>query len=240
MSVPVYDPQISIVLRKNIGRGGDWIQEPYKSTAATRPAVNHVTDQDVVSLNSERSDAGVGNWYWCDNASYQLVGAVTLQAALAAGAASDTIYLSDYPNSSPDLYGFRRLEVPTYQGPRFDGKKADEFNRQSVSAVDFVNQKRQVLMDQNKDNVVFESGSMTLKGDEAIKAGSYVSLARGANAGLLAEYYADTVTNDFQPFRRYTTQVSFDRGTGFIERVQRKDGAYLPEMSVRGVYGGGG
>ena len=37
MSVPVYDPQISIVLRKNIGRGGDWIQEPYKSTAATRP-----------------------------------------------------------------------------------------------------------------------------------------------------------------------------------------------------------
>jgi hypothetical protein len=218
---------------------GDWIQDPYKSAAAARPGVSRITDEDVVSLEPERTDAGVANWYWTDNASYQLVGATTLQAALAAGAATSTIYLSDYPNSSPYLYGFRRLEVPTYQGPRFDGKKADEFNRQSVSAIDFVNAKRQLLIDQNKDNVVFEAGSMSIKGNGAIKAGSYVNLARGANAGLVAEYYCHRVTHDFAPFRRYTTQVSFDRGTGFIQRVQRKDGAYLPEMRVRGVYAGG-
>jgi hypothetical protein len=80
---------------------------------------------------------------------------------------------------------------------------------------------------------------MSIKGNGAIKAGSYVNLARGANAGLVAEYYCHTVTHDFAPFLRYTTQVSFDRGTGFIQRVQRKDGAYLPEMRGRGVYAGG-
>jgi hypothetical protein len=34
---------------------------------------------------------------------------------------------------------------------------------------------------------------MTLKGNEAIKAGAYINLARGANAGLVAGYYAVTV-----------------------------------------------
>jgi hypothetical protein len=48
-----------------------------------------------------------------------------------------------------------------------------------------------------------------------------------------------TQTQDFAPFRWYTTQVSFDRGTGFIQRVQRKDGAYLPEMRVHRLYAGG-
>ncbi len=67
------------------------------------------------------------------------------------------------------------------------------------------------------------------------KAGTYISLTRGS---VTSECYAHTVTNDFVPFRSYMT-ISFDRGTGFIERTQRKDGAYLTETRVGGVYAGG-
>jgi len=89
-----------------------------------------------------------------------------------------------------------------------------------------MNDKRQVLMDQNKDAIVFESGSMTLRGNEAIKAGTIVSLTQGS---VTSECYAHTVTNDFVPYRSYMTSVAFDRATGFSERTQRKDGAYLAE-----------
>jgi hypothetical protein len=51
--------------------------------------------------------------------------------------------------------------------------------------------------------------------------------------------YSHTVTHEFQPYRAFTTTIQFDRGTGFINRIQRGGGAdspYLAEMSPKGVY----
>ena len=73
-----------------------------------------------------------------------------------------------------------------------------------------------------------------------IKAGTIVRLIRGGSSagrgGFTAEYYAHTVQHEFVPFRSYATTVSYERSTGFIERVQRKgsvDSPYLAEMSPR-------
>jgi hypothetical protein len=52
--------------------------------------------------------------------------------------------------------------------------------------------------------------------------------------------YCYSVRHEFQPFRSYTTTVLFDRGTGFVERAKRGNGAdapYLSELSPQGVYG---
>ncbi|MGO8915328.1 MAG: hypothetical protein ACLQJR_05420 [Stellaceae bacterium] len=52
--------------------------------------------------------------------------------------------------------------------------------------------------------------------------------------------YANSITHEFLPFRSWTTTVEFDRGDGFIQRIQRGNGADAPalaEMSPGGVYG---
>jgi hypothetical protein len=219
---------------------GNFIQEPFKSAPARRPAVNAVTDAELVAINVERSADGVANYYWVDNESYQLVGSPMLQSWLANEAKRDAIFLTDYPNSSPALYGFRPLQVQSQQGSRIDGKKEAELEQGEAGVVDFLNAKRAVLMAQNRDNVVFETGMLRLRGNEAVKAGSIVRLTRGAKSGFTAEYYAHTVQHEFVPYRSYVTTVYFDRGTGFIERVQRGSGVdspYLAEMSPGGVYG---
>jgi hypothetical protein len=73
-------------------------------------------------------------------------------------------------------------------------------------------------------------------------AGEYVSLKLGTNggspAGFVQKVYAHSVTQEFLPYRSYTTTIQFDRGTGFIQRAQREGGAdspYFAEMSPGSV-----
>lgn len=87
----------------------------------------------------------------------------------------------------------------------------------------------------NRDNVVAESGSMRLRGNENIRAGSYVQVAYGN--GLQSLYYAHSVTHVFEPFGNYFTEVEFDRGTNFVDRLaatQSGASPYLAEMLVPG------
>jgi hypothetical protein len=227
---------------------GNFIQDPYKSGGpSSGPAVNIVTDQDLIAIDLERTDEGVANYYWVDNPSYQLIQSPVLQAAIANSSAPDEFFLSDYPNSSPALYGFRRLMLASQQGPRFDGQTQATFNQKNGTAVGFINKRRQILTENNRDNVVFEEGAMRLRGNEAIKAGTYLRLIRGANAvgatlgsGFTADYYVTAVDHQFVPFKNFVTTVLVARGTGFIERAKRGNGVdapYLAEISPRGVYG---
>ncbi len=221
---------------------GNYIQPPYPTNA---PALNVIDDSALVALKSSRSDAGVYNYFWTDNQSYFMVQSAILQAG-AAFANPANIFLSGYPNSDPKLYGFRRLQTQSQQGARFDGQGETVFDNGRAVALPFIAAKREVVLESNKDNVVFETGQMKLRGTETIKAGTYLRLIRGASVvggtlggGLKSEVYAHTVQHEFVPYRSYTTSVYFDRGTGFIERVQRGNGAdspYFSEMRTGGVY----
>jgi hypothetical protein len=218
---------------------GDFIQEPYASDRQRQPAVVTVTDRDLVSLKSARSDRGVANYVWVDNPSYSMIQASILQNEVLNSSPANSFLLADVPNSSPALYGLRQLKLETRQGPRFDGKKEVEYDEKRATALEFINAKRAVVAASNRDNVVFESGTMKLAGNEAIRAGSILRLVRG-DGGFTAEYYAHTVQNEFVPFRSFTTTVTFDRGTGFIARAQRENGLdspYLAEIRATGAYG---
>jgi hypothetical protein len=83
---------------------------------------------------------------------------------------------------------------------------------------------------------MLESGQITMAGNERVKVGRGLYLSRGGNTGY---YYAQSVVHNFQPFRSFTTSVSFSRGTGFLARQESRFGAgvrpYLAEIG-RGPY----
>jgi hypothetical protein len=223
---------------KNIN--GDLIQPVQKP-----PETIVLDDQDLVGISARRSDESVANYFWVDAPRYNLIDGGLLQAGAQAnqGGFTPNPFLTDYPNSSPILYGTRLMQTQTQQGMRVDGQAEADVNAGAQIGVQMVNEKRRVLIENNRDNVVYETGTMRLKGNEKVKPGRYLRLRRGGGDNpFTAEYYAHQVTHEYVPFRSYTTTVQFDRGTGFIERIQRGGGAqspYLSEMSMRGTSGGG-
>lgn len=206
------------------------------SNGAVAPASVTVTDKELFGLSSGRSDSSVANYYWVDPLICNLntPGFLQLRAAQEQQA---TLFLTDYPNSDPKLYGFRRMEVATQQGQRYDAQDEAEYNKRQATNTDFATQRREVLLNNNRDNVVFETGAMRLRGNEAIKAGMTVKLIRGDQA-VGSEHYAVAVRHEFLPFRSFTTSIDYERGTGFIDRIKKGSAGapYLSEMSAGGVY----
>jgi hypothetical protein len=102
--------------------------------------------------------------------------------------------------------------------------------------MDIVAQRRQTLIAINQDNAVLEGGDAVLQGSETFKAGSYFRFVRGAG-NVRSDYYCPQVVHQFAPFRSYTTTVTLERGTGFVDRLQMSSSPYLAELDIGGVYG---
>ncbi len=211
---------------------GNFIQ-----TITSPPMTNSISDADIISISSGRSDENVANYYWVDAPRYQLNDGKLLQVSLAMAAQKDAFYLTDYDNCSPSLYGFRQMLAQSQQGPRFDLQKEAQYEQISGDFFAFLSKRRQVLMDSNKDNVVWESGRVVFMGNEGVQAGTFLDILRGT---LTSECYVVDVVHDFQPFHSYTTTATYERGNGFISRSQIGGGSaspYWTELSVGGVYG---
>ena len=160
------------------------------------------------------------NYVWVDSEwmTYADNGALLASSRAQNGAKS----VISTPNSSAQFYGFRMFRATSQQGPRFDVQKAEQYNSGLNTALGIVSAKRQQLIDKNQDNIVFETGGATLRGNEMIIPRSYVKLLRGGRDGAPGfdqTMYAHRVAHEFLPFRSFTTTVEFDRGTGFIARI---------------------
>lgn len=214
--------------------------EPIQASEAAVDLVA-IADSDLVSLDSVRSDEGVANAFYVNAPRYDLVQGQILKAQELVNEQPDDYVLQNkdlYPNALPQLYGLRVMEATTNQGMRTDGQPEAAYDEGNAAGVGLTAEKRRVLIANNKDNVVFESGSMRLKGLEAIRPGVYVRLTRGGS-DFSADHYAYDVAHEYSPFVGYFTTVNYDRGTGFVERIQREGGAnspYLSEMTKRGNY----
>jgi hypothetical protein len=208
------------------------------------PATTVIERADVVSISAVRTDAHVANYFWVESPRYNLSYEATLrmvavQASQAnpAGAATQGPYVTGYANVDPALYGQRKMTEQTHQGGNDETDNGNgtpsgtaRINNQTAFE-SWITQRRIDLIAQNRDNIVFESGSMRLKGNESIKAGTYIQYQPGNVAGM---YYVVAVEHDYTPFGSYFTTVQFERGTGFIGRVQQEAGSaapYLAEMA---------
>jgi hypothetical protein len=216
---------------------------PYKSVAGKKiqddaPDVKVVDlpGDDILSFNVERTDADVANYYWVHGARFDLNTEVYRKQLTATGEDRKTVVLDTYENSSSQLYGIRAMFVETMMGgddvtsftpglPENDQKKRD------TSIANWLNDRRRILVEQNKDNVVLEHGMIRIRGNEEMRAGRFVKVKRG---DFSAEYYISRVSHDYVPFQGFFTTLQVERGMGFVERAKRGAPAspYLAEMRL--------
>jgi hypothetical protein len=218
---------------------------PYKTVAGKKiqddaPDLKAVVVEadDVVSLQVERSDADVANYYWVRGARFDLNTEVFRKQFSVTGEDKKTVLLDKYPNTDSKLYGIRVMMVDTMMGGDEEttfgsGQDKAKQDKRDTGVANWVNDRRKILVEQNKDNVVLERGSMRIRGNEAVRAGGFVRLSRG---GFSAEYYVTQVTHDFVAFQGFYTTLNFERGMGFAERSKREGGPDSPYLSeMRGL-----
>jgi hypothetical protein len=201
------------------------------------PAQTVIARADVVSISPERSDENVANYFWVDAPRFNLNYTETVRAlAFQSSSTRQSPYVTDYANVDPTLYGARKMWEQTSQGGMLETDNGNgtpagptrEANQ--ADAISWMTQRRLDLYAQSKDNVIFETGTMRLKGNENIRAGTYVAYDSG---DIRSRYYAVSVEHDYEPFGSYFTSVQFERGSNFADRTQRnagRDSPYLAEM----------
>jgi len=216
---------------------------PYRSLAgefvmpgATDPGSVELDGSAVVALKLRRGDRQLANFFWVPPGGSMLdTSAVANVATLQRGDLLD----QQHGNNHPALYGVRRMQQATRLLP--DGlaglpsRAPTEAGRQQggQSVVLWHEKRAAELKAMNRDNAVFEDGGATLRGSEDIKVGRYLRLTRG---DLTSEAYMTRVGHNISPLQGWTTQVTLERGTGFVERTKRASTAYFSETS-RGPLG---
>lgn len=211
----------------------------YTQPVSKPPSAVKINSADIRSMSLERTDANVANFYWVDMPRGMVIDRSAFQLNEAVMQPGD-YYLADYPNSAVYLYGFRKMQVETQQLPSeatSDGssQSAEVYDKSQGWYMDWLRNRRDILMKNNKDVVIFESGSISLAGNESIKAGMYLQ----REDGLGEEYYVTRVDHSFVPFGNFTTDVAVERGTGFIKRIQRGSGKESPYMAESAPMMGG-
>lgn len=204
----------------------------YINGNTTLPAVTKIDISSVISVEVTRSDANVANYYWVEAPQYDLNFQFVGKAMAATGGPATTFDISTYGNSASALYGFKRMAEATNQfSPltKAAGGTQKEQNEQDASASSsWIGARRASLIAQNRDNVVFENGTIRVVGNETIKAGTYIVLTHG---NMASSYYVVAASHHYTPFGTYTTTATVERGTGFIDRAQKGAGSDSPWLA---------
>jgi hypothetical protein len=227
--------------------GGGYILAPYTDSSGTAaagyPQTITVTDRELVELSTQRDDSRVLNFVYV-LPQWLIAGGETSVIQNAWATLTGNNVITD-ENSAQALYGFRPIFLADEEGPRVDGQSADQYQSDVNTALTELKQKIDDLKSINADNIVFESGSMVIRGRPDIQVGNYVKLIRGvqSNGGqtvgaFTEQMYVTAVSHEVLPFRTWTTGLQFERGTGFVTAVEDGQSPYLREMTggVMGVY----
>lgn len=191
--------------------------------------------EDIQSITSVRSDKGVANWYWSANTKLVLVNDVVMMLQAQQALTEDK---REYPNSAMERYGFRKMHVEYKLGsesevPDSNTVTQEVIAKNKMNPIEWARKRRNLLSEFNKDNVVFESGTMRVRGNEKIKAGRFVTSARGGVNE--SRFYVVSVDHDFVPFQGFFTTINYERGTDFINRASNSVSPYLKELDVGGI-----
>lgn len=183
------------------------------------PASIDIDHRDLVGLSVSRSDASVANLYWVSVP--QALQSYHIQRFEMYAKVPPGLWdiRKTYENSKEEYYGYRRMDIsarllaPGMLNP--DAVRKEQIPPEKDRYGKWMCKQVLALRDQNKDNVKFENGAMTLRGNEKIKAGMYVILHR---EGVVFSCYAVAVTHHFVPYGSWTTVVHFERGRAYMDR----------------------
>lgn len=145
--------------------------------------------------------------------------------------------VEDVQNCSSKYYGIRMMEATIFLGAPNNnvGESPSEAKMKEAFITEEAWRKQHldILRQIGQDAVVFESGTMKLKGNEKIKAGGFLNIVRN---GVKSRCYVEQVEQEYLVYHGMFTTVKFRQGTGFIARSQYET-PYRMEMTVSGAYG---
>lgn len=202
------------------------------------PVFVDIPDTFISSYSVSRSDASVANFYWVNNSRFDLID--DMQRRLSSIPPSDSrVSIKDYFNSAVKFYGTRPMMAESQQGDDAlthmnSGLPANLQAERAKKQDAWLDKRRQVMQDMNKDNVIYERGTAKIKGGimradgSHLKAGDYGNFIFG---GINSEAYIVKIDDEFIPLRSYTATVTFERGTGFAVRTTLDDGARSPWLA---------
>lgn len=224
--------EVALVLRELPFKdaNGDYCQSQEKK-AVSAPIV---TADDIQSISATRTDHGIANWYWV-TASRWMLGADSQMRLAVESTTNSTMFKQSYPNCAADRYGFRKMQIDTCLSPPVEEKEVNGTVTvtETKNMTEWFDQRRLALGNLNKDNVVFESGTMRIFGNEAIKAGMFIWVQRG-NAKSYSVYVV-SIEHEFMPLHGFFSTIHYERGTGFIERAKNPQSPYLQEFTAGGI-----
>ena len=105
-----------------------------------------------------------------------------------------------------------------------------------------IDKRRRLMMEMNKDNVVFERGTARVKGGptratgEAMRAGDYALFTFGT---MMWEAYVVQVEHEFTLYQGYTTTLTLERATNFVNRATMESGSQSPWLAEQASRIGG-
>lgn len=204
---------------------------------APDPIYVDIPDEHIVSLQAERSDENVANFYWVNNQKYDVIDDIYRKLHAVQGKQVST---GDYPNSATKYYGVRPMYAETNQTDsavtsETGGLSKEQQEKRSEKTEEWIDYRRRTMMEMNKDNVVLERGSSIIKGglmrkggSDHLKAGDYANFRLGT-----VEYpaYVVQIVDEFLPFQRYTSTITFERGLGFVTRAGMESGRQAPWLA---------
>ena len=206
---------------------------------APEPVYVDIPDSQIQSISTSRSDANVANFYWVFSMRADMNTEVFRKTAAITGD-DKTAFIRDYPNAAYKYYGIRSMYGETQMGDdsienATTGQDADKTDKSQKSAEDWITNRRRLMMEMNKDNVVFERGTIRFKGGpmredgvESMKAGDYARIMLGTVESIA---YAVEIVDEFTAFQSYTTSITFERGTGFAKRASMEGGSQSPWLA---------
>jgi hypothetical protein len=198
-----------------------------------------VKDESITSISVSRSDSNVANFYWVFSQRADLNDEIFRKTA-AVTQEDKTAVIRDYPNAAEKYYGIRAMYGETQMGDdsvvnMTTGQDEKGQEKRQAQMEDWITNRRRLMMEMNKDNVVLERGTAKIKGGpmrpdglEAMKAGDYASFMLGT---VVFDAYVVEMTDEFIPFQSYTTQLTFERGTGFVKRITMGGGINSPWLA---------
>lgn len=193
----------------------------------------------IEQISVARSDSNVANFFWVNNQKFDLID--DMQRKLASIPSDDgKVSIKEYPNAAVKYYGVRAMYAETQQAgdevTNFgSGQDEATHEKRSTDQEAWIDKRRRLMLEMNRDNVVFERGTLRIKGGpmrddgvEAMKAGDYVTVITGR---LVSSAYVVSIEHEFMPFQSYTTTLSIERGEGFVERVSSEGGSSSPWLA---------
>lgn len=234
----VYRPTPALSVSKPKGAKSRKIQDD-----APDPVYVSVADEDIQSISTTRTDSNVANFFWVNNQRYDLIDD-TFRKLFAITTDDSSVNLKEYPNSAVKYYGVRPMYGETQQSDDdvkslTTGLDKDGQEKRSERFESWLENRRRIMVEMNKDNVVLESGAARIKGGlmrppakdgkaECFKSGDYALFQQGT---LVFEGYVTQITDNFIPFQSYSTDITFERGTGFVTRATMEGGVNSPWLA---------